>query len=194
MAGRPGRRHRETYAERLERRAGVDDPETVLNVAARYLEARSRSIDEVRRHLRGYRPEFVEAAIERLTFLGMLDDEAFARAWVESRDRARPRGEQALRRELARKGVERTIAAAVLDERTDEAADGGGRPPDEAAADRLLSRRSAALSRISDPRIRRQRAYALLARNGFDPETCRSAVGRFCEPSQDAEETLSEPD
>jgi hypothetical protein len=28
---------------------------------------------------------------------------------------------------------------------------------------------------VADPRLRRQRAYALLARNGFDPETCREA-------------------
>ncbi|MBA2382858.1 MAG: hypothetical protein H0V73_12175, partial [Chloroflexi bacterium] len=26
---------------------------------------------------------------------------------------------------------------------------------------------------------RRQRAYALLARNGFDPETCRTAAGEL---------------
>jgi hypothetical protein len=29
---------------------------------------------------------------------------------------------------------------------------------------------------VADPRQRRQRAYALLARNGFDPETCREAA------------------
>ena len=34
----------------------------------------------------------------------MLDDEAFARAWVESRDRARPRGERAIRQELGSEG------------------------------------------------------------------------------------------
>ena len=39
-----------------------------------------------------------------MTELGMLDDETFARAWVESRDRARPRGERAIREELRLKG------------------------------------------------------------------------------------------
>ena len=43
----------------------------------------------------------------RLTELGMLDDATFARAWVESRDRARPRGERAIRDELRRKGIDR---------------------------------------------------------------------------------------
>ena len=32
------------------------------------------------------------------------------------------------------------------------------------------------LARVADPRQRRQRAYALLARNGFDPEICRTVA------------------
>ena len=88
-----GRRPRETFAERQARRAEIDDPQVVLEAAARFLEVRSRSVVEVRRRLgrAGYRAELVEGAIIRLTELGMLDDEAFGRAWIESRDRARPR-------------------------------------------------------------------------------------------------------
>jgi hypothetical protein len=35
------------------------------------------------------------------------------------------------------------------------------------------------LTRIADPRARRQRAYALLARHGFDPDTASDAVRRY---------------
>jgi hypothetical protein len=42
--------------------------------------------------------------------------------------------------------------------------------PEEAAARRLLDRRRRDLDRVVDPRKRRARAYALLARNGFSPE------------------------
>lgn len=176
----PGRssRPRESFAERRERRAAIDDPAVVLEAAARFLEARSRSVAEVRRRLAraGYDAQLVEGAIVRLGELGMLDDEAFGRAWVESRDRARPRGEIALRRELALKGVDRTIVNDLLDERRAAAApDDDGRGPDLVAAERLLARNERALARVADPRQRRQRAYALLARNGFDPETCRAA-------------------
>lgn len=178
-----GRRPKESLAERQARRASVDDPAAVLEAAARFLEARSRSVAEVRRRLgrAGYRADLVEGAIVRLTELGMLDDEAFGRAWVESRDRARPRGEIALRRELGLKGVDRTIVDGLLDERRGHAAsigEGGGEPVgvDLAAARRLLARNARALARVADPRQRRQRAYALLARNGFDPETCREAA------------------
>src|ERR1041385_8804168 len=104
------RRRKESFTERRERRAAGDDPAVVLEAAARFLEARSRSVAEVRRRLTtaGYRSELIDAAIVRLGDLGVLDDEAFARAWVESRDRARPRGERALRDELRVKGVDRS--------------------------------------------------------------------------------------
>jgi len=185
--GATGRRV--SHAERRERRATVDDPAVVLEAAARFLEPRARSVAEVRRRLTGagYRPELVEAAIERLLELGMLDDEAFARAWIESRDRARPRGERAIRQELGLKGVDRSTIDLVLGERREAAAgvpgdDGETASADRAAAERLLARHARSLTRVADPRERRQRAYGLLARNGFDPDVCRMVAATVAEP------------
>jgi regulatory protein len=177
---------RETYAERRERRTAVDDPAVVLDAAARFLETRSRSVHEVRRRLTtaGYRPDLVDGAIARLGDLGMLDDEAFARTWVESRDRARPRGERALRDELRLKGIDRAIVDLVLEERRASEEDVVA-PPDRAAAERLLEKHRRTLDRVADPRQRRQRAYALLARNGFDPETCREVAATAAAPSDE---------
>jgi regulatory protein len=175
-SGRGARPERESRAERRERRSTIDDPAVVLEAAARFLEVRARSVAEVRRRLgqAGYRSDLVEGAIGRLTELGMLDDATFARAWIESRDRARPRGEIALRRELALKGVDRAVVDELLEERRDhgDAVAGG---VDLAAAERLLARHERALARETDPRSRRRRAYALLARNGFDPSTSSAA-------------------
>jgi regulatory protein len=160
----------------------------VLDAAARFLEARSRSVAEVRRRLTGagYRSDLVEGAIERLLELGMLDDEAFARAWVESRDRARPRGERAIREELRLKGIDRASIDLVLADRREAVmgdadgeigGEGGFAPsPDRTAAERLLAKHRRSLERVADRRQRRQRAYTLLARNGFDPETCREVA------------------
>ena len=179
------RPRRESLAERRERRAAVDDPAVVLEAAARFLEARSRSVTEVRRRLgqAGYRAELVEGAIVRLMELGMLDDEEFARAWVQSRDRARPRGERAMRDELRLKGIDRTTMDLVLGERREARSaamgDGDGDlSADRAAAERLLAKNERSLARVADPRKRRQKAYALLARNGFDPETCSTLAAR----------------
>lgn len=151
-----------------------------MDAAAAFIGVRARSIAEVRRRLRhlGYPHELVDSVVDRLVDMSYLDDAAFARAWVESRDRARPRGEIALRRELALKGVAREVVDEVLAERAEAAVSAhaaGATAPDEAAALALLQRRRAALDREPDARRRRQRAYALLARNGFDPEVCRSA-------------------
>ncbi|MFL5755057.1 MAG: regulatory protein RecX [Chloroflexota bacterium] len=191
MTGFDGRvRRRRTIAERRDERAQIVDGEKVVEAAARFLETRSRSTTEVRRRLvsAGYRPELVEAAITRLVDLEILDDAAFARAWIESRDRARPRGEHALRRELSLKGVDRaTIEAALVDRRATQEADRTGEPgdadaaaadPDEIAAERVIERHARALDREPDPRRRRQKAYALLARNGFSPDVAAEVSRR----------------
>jgi regulatory protein len=193
-AGRP---RRESVADGRARRAAIDDPEVVLAAGLRFLEARSRSVEEVRRRLAdaGYRPEMIAATLERLTAIGLLDDELFARGWIESRDRARPRGEMALRRELSQRGVGGAEITAALTGRR-ELAEGNARAgldpdddsgtrgsPDEAAARRLIDRRRRDLDRIDDPRKRRQRAYALLARNGFDPEVCSTVAASVAPPA-----------
>lgn len=188
-------RPKPTPAERREQRGQVEDPAQVLEAGARFLEARPRSVAEVRRKLArlGYQPALVAGAVERLAELGFLDDEAFARAWVESRDRAKPRGEHALRRELQLKGVDKAIVDAVLDDRREDAAvtaasrDEVPASPDEAAAERLLLRKLSPILRESDPRKRGQRAYALLARNGFSPGVCATVSRRVLADAAAAE-------
>jgi regulatory protein len=174
-----------TPAERREQRATVEDPSEVLDAAARLLEARPRSVAEVRRRLLrlGYGSTLVDLTVVRLAELGYLDDEAFARAWVESRDRSKPRGEHALRRELGLKGVDRSLVDGVLVDRREAAAaamdsDAEASSPDEAAAERLLARRMPSILREPDPRRRLQKGYALLARNGFTPDVCSVVTKR----------------
>ncbi|MDQ3493148.1 MAG: recombination regulator RecX [Chloroflexota bacterium] len=183
-----------------------------MEAAATFLAVRPRSVEETRRRLihHGYRADLVEIVLGKLGEMGYLDDEAFARAWVESRDRSRPRGENALRRELSVKGIEPKTIAAVLAERAEgslgeqvdpdalqletraHAAGDVRASIDVSAAERLLYRRRAALDREPDPRDRRQKAYALLARNGFDPQICQDVAGRFTtgDQRQDAPDIL----
>lgn len=149
-----------------------------MDAAAIFLGVRPRSVAETRRRLLhlGYPQALVDGVVERLIEMDYLDDAAFARAWIESRDRARPRGEMALRRELGMKGVPRLVVDEVLTERVGAA---GAADPNRTAAVALLARRRAALERETDPARKRQKACALLARNGFDPETCREAAASF---------------
>jgi SOS response regulatory protein OraA/RecX len=187
--------------ERLARHAAETDPAVVLAAAGRLLEVRSRTVSDLRTRLlrSGFPAPLVVAAIDRLVELGLLDDAAFARGWLEARDRGRPRGERVLRTELRLRGVPADLAAAALEERRvaaaaalDEGPDStpgpeshgrAGDAPDDAAdevaATRLLDRRASALRRVPDARQRRQRAYALLARNGFDPDVSARVAARF---------------
>ncbi len=185
---RTARERREAAEARRARRAAVTEPDAVMEAAAAFLAVRSRSVDETRKRLvhLGYPAAVVEQVIERFVEIGYLDDEAFARAWVESRDRARPRGAAALRRELQRKGVPDDLIRAILDERAAAAtlapdALDGGSDPDRTAARHLIERRASSLRREADPRRRRQKAYALLARNGFAPDVCHEVAAIVAE-------------
>jgi SOS response regulatory protein OraA/RecX len=160
------------------------------------LSVRSRSVAEMRRRLLalGYPAGLVDEVIGRLEALRYLDDHEFATSWVASRDRARPRGAGALRQELRQKGIAEATIRSVLEERdarthttgaeagwaaevTDTHVDRlPGDRADLAAARRLLARKAATLGREPDPRKRRQKAYALLARNGFPPDVCAEAI------------------
>jgi regulatory protein len=198
-----GRRARQQ--ERREQRSAITDPDIVLAASAALLAIRPRTTHELRLRLvaLGYPRELVDVTVDRLLALGYLDDEAYARAWVGGRDRSRPRGTAALRQELLRKGLGRELVDAALHEREqgrraatagaildpDDTDPGDGSSADHAAALRLLERRRSALLREPDVRKRRQRAYALLARNGFDPGVCMDVTRAYL---QDANEVPSE--
>lgn len=84
--------------------------------AIRFLGYRARSRMEVVRHLRdkGYSAEVVMDTVARLQNEQYLDDEAFARFWLENREQFRPRSQQALRYELRQKGVVDEVIETVL--------------------------------------------------------------------------------
>lgn len=84
--------------------------------AIRFLGFRARSQAEMVRYLRdkGYSAEVVDEIVGRLVNEQYLDDEAFARFWLEDRERFRPRGQQALRYELRQKGIADEVIDTVL--------------------------------------------------------------------------------
>ena len=141
--------------------------------ALRFLEARPRSIAEVRARLgrKDFAPEAIDAAIARLAELELLDDAAFARYWVENRQAHRPRGVGALRDELRRKGIDADVTAEVLD----DALTG-----DEAASAWELARgalRKYAGSQDRNAFTRRMGSY--LQRRGYTFEVIRPIVDQL---------------
>ncbi len=80
------------------------------------LSYRPRSVQEVRQQLqrKGFSPSVIEQAIARLQALRYLDDEAFARFWVESRANHKQLSQRALRYELKKKGIADDVIDEVL--------------------------------------------------------------------------------
>jgi regulatory protein len=99
-----------------ERLMRIELSEKAVRAALRALDARPRSIAEIRERLqrKGFEHDLIEAAITRLADLGLLDDTAFARFWVEGRQNGSPRGPGALRDELRRKGVDSELIDTTL--------------------------------------------------------------------------------
>lgn len=102
----------------IEQLKSNDERDQAYNRALKFLSFRSRSQMEIERYLRdkGYSPEVVAEIIERLLRQKYLDDEAFARSWLEERERFRPRSQRALRYELKQKGLADEVIETVLAE------------------------------------------------------------------------------
>lgn len=88
----------------------------VKQTAYRLISYRPRSVTEVKRHLnrKGYDEQLIETAVTHLIAVDLLNDEAFARYWVEQRETFKPRSQLALSQELGQKGVSRHIIETVL--------------------------------------------------------------------------------
>ena len=155
----------ETMAELL----GSDEAARCYDAALRFLAVRSRSEQEVRQRLarHGYPGELIDRTLDRLRGVGLIDDAAFARYWVEQRQTHRPRGSRLLKLELRQKGVgAQEVGAAVSELAQDDAAY-------QAAAARARGLRGL------DERTFRQRLGGFLQRRGFDYETTAATVSRL---------------
>jgi regulatory protein len=109
---------------------------------------------------RGVPAEAAEAVLARFTDVGLIDDAAFARAWVESRHNSRGLSRRSLSAELRRQGVqaeEIREAVSTLD------------PGQELATARRLVERKMAGTRGQPPDVRVRRAAGTLARKGYPP-------------------------
>ena len=157
----PGRRERRA-AGRGHQQEDVDaDPETVARtVVLRKLAAQARTRHELAAALeaREVPAAVASAVLDRMESVGLVDDAAFARDWVASRQQRRHLSRSALRRELQRKGVERELVEEAVSE-----VDGG----DELRAARNLADRKLRSMSGLPREVRYRRLAGALARRGF---------------------------
>jgi regulatory protein len=150
------------------------DPESVARtIALRMLDQAPRTRAELATALakRGVPDDAATAVLDRFDEVGLIDDEAFAAAWVDSRHRGRHLAKRALSAELRRKGIDGEVAAAALSAIS---------PEDEDEAARTLVRRRAAGMRALPVEVRTRRLVSMLARKGFGSAVAYQVVREVC--------------
>jgi regulatory protein len=99
-----------------------------------------------------------ETVLSRFDEVGLINDTAFADAWVETRHRGRKLGRRALAQELRRRGVDNDTVKGALEQLTPES--------EEAAARALVARQLASSRGLPTPN-RVRRLVGMLARKGY---------------------------
>lgn len=137
------------------------DPESVArSIALRRLSSSPQTRSQLDEALSAKDvPDEVRARVlDRFTEVGLVDDAAYARAWVESRHTGRGLARRALADELRRRGVEADVADDAVDELTHER--------EEATARALVAKRLPGTRRL-DSQARTRRLAGMLARKGY---------------------------
>lgn len=138
-----------------------EDPEAraraiCLRLLAHAPRTRAQLADALRR--RGVDDEVAETVLGRFGEVGLIDDTAFAEAWVDSRHAGRGLARRALAAELRRRGVDEDTVRGAVDELS---------PQREEATARDLVRRKLAATRGKSTEVRVRRAMGMLARKGY---------------------------
>ena len=136
------------------------DPESVARkILLDQLTGRARTRSELATKLaqRQVPDEVATALLDRFEEVGLVDDEAFAREWVQQRQAGRGLARRALAQELRRKGIEDEVVRDTL-EQVD--------PEDEEEAARRLVRTKLRSVRSLDRDRATRRLVGVLARKG----------------------------
>ncbi|MEY9213370.1 recombination regulator RecX [Thermobifida halotolerans] len=141
--------------------ARPEDPEAraraiCLRLLTHAPRTRAQLAEALRR--RGIPDETAEAVLGRFGEVGIVDDAAFAGAWVDSRHAGRGLARRALAVELRQRGVHEDTVREAVAELTPE--------QEEATARRLVRRRLAA-TRGRSTEVRVRRLMGMLARKGY---------------------------
>ena len=130
-------------------------------------QARSRAELATKLAKRRVPEEVAGRLLTRFEEVGLIDDAAFARAWVESRQPGKGLGRRALAQELRRKGIDDDVAREALEEIEPE--------DEEEAARTLVRRKLRSLSRV-DRATATRRLTGMLARKGHSGEVAWRVV------------------
>lgn len=146
------------------------DPYAVARaVVLRLLAGAPKSRSELAKALqrKGCPDDVATSILDRYTEVGLVDDEAYARSFVRSKQAGRGLARRALSHELRHKGVDEEIVHAVLEE---------VEPEDEKARAReLVAKKLRSLHGLDRP-VQTRRLAGMLARKGYGSEISRLVI------------------
>jgi len=156
-----------------------DEREVVYQRALHFLSYRPRSSAEIRKNLEKHKATaaLIAETIERLEGNGLVNDETFARLWVENRNQFRPRSRSYLTMELRQKGIDDEITRTILDANVDE-------ETLALEAARKYARRVAGLDRNEF----RNKLGGFLARRGFSYAIIAPVIAQLWEEMQSTDD------
>jgi regulatory protein len=134
---------------------------------------------------RGIPDEVADEVLGRFEDVGLIDDAAFARSWVESRHYSRGLAGRALSAELKQRGVAADEIRAALDEQLS--------PDAEIAAARHLVERRIAATRGQSAEQRTRRLAGMLARKGYSPGLAYRVIKEVLEAEGESAALEDEP-
>jgi regulatory protein len=142
------------------------------NYAFLLLKFRLRSENEIRQRLKKkkFDADIIEMTLSFLKDKGFIDDNYFAKTWIESRIK-KPLGIRRLRAELNLKGINKAIIDTQINEIKKSY-------PEEDIVGGIAKDRLNKLKGI-DPQKAKRRVYAYLLRRGFSPEVVIDVLNKI---------------
>lgn len=148
----------------------------------RLFSIRQRSEKEIRDYFRIKNQEFrikkkeqiadneIDLIINKLKQKGLINDEEFAKAWVDARRRSKKKGKFALKQELFQKGIAKEIIEQVINP-----ADGADEVLEQQLAQQALEKKWQIWTTL--PYLeKKKKAYEFLMRRGFEYEIIKTAI------------------
>jgi regulatory protein len=154
--------------EKIAQLRADDGYEVAYHHALRFLGYRQRSQAELRQNLKEHDTpeEVIDAVVQRMVQIGLVDDTRFAQDWIDNRSEFRPRSRRALMYELKQRGVDMQTIENSLE------------TLDEEKLALQAARKHARKLQGLDWQSFRQKMYSFLARRGFNYEVSAPVVAQ----------------
>lgn len=138
-----------------------DNRARAFNYSLKYLSFRNRSVKEVHDYLirKNFIEDTINSVLKKLVDLKFLNDEEFARGWIESRQKYKGKSKFILKSELRMKGVSSDTIEPLLNDAAD----------DFETAKILFEKKKKTLGKLAPVEFKKKMA-GFLSRRGFSWE------------------------